>query len=581
MNLLQELNKTKNRIGLVSGSLKINEYDDAEENITACINPEGWHIEFNLKKGFEPVKYKKQKIYARQKKIKDSKRQMLEDILHHELAHWELPFNSGLGCPYDVYNHDLILEAVKEALPEDKQEHASYAANAFEDLIVNSRAKQFTGNFSGQVLFFDEQGAKLKKQKYTPFYEAFVRLNMHLWGDGLDKKLLQRHYNFKNRKKVEIAVNQVISELSLEKNMKDLAPLFYKENWQALASKFASALAPLLEVPPKERLSAYQDKNGKEGQSRKKSAGHGLEQKLGTKEGKEEIAFGRYSSNKAHSPNLTSYEQLDSLYRRLARAIPVEVEAMVKEHSLPITPLNYRPFDEEKDDPAKIKTSKLFLDDKGSLTFAYPKEQLTINAKSKIQRRSFPDFKLVVLDNSGSMAEGINGNQGNTVYIPWGDNSKYHYALLGFYGIEQFLQMQGIAQYIGHGMSLFSSSTRYQETDFQELQKLRKLALSPEFGGTRLDAKTLTDSLRGRESFVLSISDGEIQNWPAQKNEFEKLAKENYFAHIQIGPNTRFSRDLKTMGLPVFPVNSGEELSRLMVSTALNTYKKFIQPQQK
>jgi hypothetical protein len=182
---------------------------------------------------------------------------------------------------------------------------------------------------------------------------------------------------------------------------------------------------------------------------------------------------------------------------------------------------------------------------------------------------------MIVLDNSGSMQEGINGNQGNKTFIPWGDNSKYHYALLGFYGIEQFLQAQGIAQYIGHGLALFSSSTRYEESDFKNISQLRKLALSPDWGGTKLDASTLVDALQGRESFVLSISDGEIENWSSAKSEFEKLAKENYFAHIQIGGSNRFTQDLEGMGLPVFYVSSGDELSKLMVNTATNTYKRF------
>ena len=208
---------------------------------------------------------------------------------------------------------------------------------------------------------------------------------------------------------------------------------------------------------------------------------------------------------------------------------------------------------------------------------------LTVTERSKVQKRDFPDFKMCILDNSGSMAYNVNNeheggkpvNVGNTSFIPWGDNSKYHYALLGFYGIENFLQAQGIAQYIGHGLSLFSSSTRYQESDFRDIQRLRKLALSPEFGDTRLDAGTLLKALKGRESFVLSLSDGEIGNWSSSKEEFERLARENYFAHVQIGRGNQFTSDLESNRFPVFYVGSGEELSRLMVNTASDTYRQF------
>jgi hypothetical protein len=295
---------------------------------------------------------------------------------------------------------------------------------------------------------------------------------------------------------------------------------------------------------------------------------------MGTKQGKEDIAYGRYASDEKLSSNFTSYEQLDALYRRLARNIPVEVEAITKEQSLPISPLTYKPFDEEKDSISKIKASKLIATDKG-ITFGVPAQQITIQHKSKVQRKSFPDFKLVVLDNSGSMAKGLDGNPGSNSFIPWGDRSKYHYALLGFYGIENFLQQQGIAQYINHGVSLFSSSTRYKEGKFTDVDQVRKFALAPEFGSTRLEASDLVKALNGRESFVLSLSDGEIENWKSEREKFKKLAENNYFAHIQIGGSNDFTKDLESWKLPVFYVHSGEDLSKLMVNTAKDTYRRF------
>src|SRR3989344_2696495 len=118
MTLIQDLNRTKNKIGLVNGSLKLNEYDDTESNVTAHINPKNWNIEITLNKNFNPINDKRQKAYARKKGIEDGKRILLEGILLHELAHWELPFNSNYGCPYDAYNHDKILESTKNALKE-------------------------------------------------------------------------------------------------------------------------------------------------------------------------------------------------------------------------------------------------------------------------------------------------------------------------------------------------------------------------------------------------------------------------------------------------------------------------------
>ena len=576
--LRQKLQEKKSRVGLVGGSLKITEYDEAEKNIKAFITPEGWNINIELRKGFNPVSDKRQKAYARKKKIEDGLETLVSDVMLHELGHWELPYGSSYGCPYDIYNHDKILEAITQALPQDKKGQASYVANAFEDILVNSRAREYQGSFNGQVLFWDNEGLTAKERKqdnFTPFYEAFVKLNMHLIGDSTDKSLLKRHYS--KSKKVDDAVTKVIKDLKLPENISEAENgtriLFNREQWPRMASIFARDIADLLETSPTERLSAF-SKPGDGQEQGKPESGNGIEQKIGTREGKEEVAYGRYSHGEKQSSNITSYEQLDSLYRRLARDISVKVEAMTRAQSLAIAPLNFRPFDEERDDPTRIKTSKLIVGEEG-ITFAYPNQQLAIESRSKIQRKSFPDFKMVLLDNSGSMKEGINGNTGNTQFIPWGDNSKYHYALLGFYGIENFLQRQGISQYIGHGVSLFSSSTRYKEGNFQKLDEVRKFALNPEWGSTNLDARVLTDALKGRESFVLSISDGEIGNWASERTGFKKLAENNYFAHIQIGARNDFTQDLESWSLPVFYVQSGQDLSKLMVNVAKDTYKRF------
>ncbi|MEK6872648.1 MAG: hypothetical protein AABW90_01385 [Nanoarchaeota archaeon] len=578
----QKLIEQKNKIGLVGGSLKLKVYDEAEQNVSAHITPEGWNIEISVKNGFNPLRDRRQKSFARKKKIENGLEVLLTHVgVLHESCHWELPINSKKGCPYDIYWHDKILEAVKQSLPENKKQYSSYVANAFEDLIINPRCKEFNEDFSGQVLFWDWQGLHCKqegKEHYTSFYEAFVKLNMHLFGDNVDKSLLKRHYS--NDRKIDDVVKKTLDNLQLkpinEKQRTDY--LFVKENWTRMASMFTKKLADLLDEVPIERLSAFSSDGG-EGEKQEAQTGNGIEQKMPTSEGKEEIAFGRYSNNEKPSKNITNYEQLDPLYKRLARPISVNVEAITKQQAFQISPLTYRAFDEEKDEISKIKVSKLFLGRDG-LSFAYEKEPLTINERFKQQRKSFPDFKLVVLDNSGSMkqAPDNSNNIGKTSFIPWGDNSKYHYALLGFYGIENFLQRQGIAQYINHGLSLFSNTTKFGESNFFKLDELRKKALSPEWGGTKLDAKVLTTALKGRESFVLSISDGEIENWSSERDSFKELAKDNYYAHIQIGNKdnkTDFTNDLESWKVPVMYVTSGQELSKLMVNITKDTYKRF------
>ena len=364
-----------------------------------------------------------------------------------------------------------------------------------------------------------------------------------------------------------------------------------------MAEKYAKAMSRLLDEMPQERCSAHKcskpgqgqgcqgkesGKEDSEGSSEgdenkdKSKSGNGVEQKAGTKEGKEEIAYRRYTGGDKQSPNFTSFEQLDSLYQRLAKDIPVKVEAITKENSMEISPINYKPFDPEKDNPLKIKTSKFFFNDKG-FNFAYPKQKLTIDYNQKIQRKSFPDFKMVLVDNSCSMRDGIDDSSGNNNFIPWGDNSKYHWALLGYYGIENFLQKQGISPYIKHGVSLFSSSTRYKTGDYNDLKEIRKLLLSPDWGNTYLDTDILKKALEGKQNFLLSLSDGEIANWSSERNNLQKLIQNNYYAHIQIGSGKNsFTADLESWNIPVFYVNSGQDLSKLMVDITKKAYTPFI-----
>jgi hypothetical protein len=579
--LRQKLSQQKNRVGLVGGTVTVNEYDEQEDDISAHINPKGWGIEVNVRKGFNPIQDRRQRAYARKKEIQDGLETL---VLHvgglHEPAHWELPYNSGRGCPFDVYHHDKILEAIKDALPDDKKGHSGYVANAFEDMVINPRCREFNGDYSGQVLFWDWQGIRTaeKGQKgFTPFYEAFVKLNMHLWGDSVDKALLKRHY--RNSNGVNDAVVKVVDELTLPGDIKDTSNLFDRSRWTSMAESFARNLAPLLDEAPTEKLSAYSENGQGNGSGQEQERdGNGMDQKMKSGEGKEEIAFGRYSSGERFSTNITNFEQLDALYRRLSRAIPVKVEAMTREQGLQIGSINYKPFDEEIDDFAKIKPSKLVVAEDG-LTFGFPNQPLSIVAKSKIQRKGFPDFKMVALDNSGSMREAVDGsgNVGNTNSIPWGDRSKYHFALLGFYGVENFLRQQGISQYINHGVALFSSQTRIKEGDFSGLDDVRRHVLNPDWGSTYLDARVLGDALRGRQSFVLSISDGEIGNWDSERDEIRDLLEDNYFAHVQVGGGTEFTGDLERWEKPVFYVSSGEDLSKLMVEATSETYRRITQ----
>ena len=107
------------------------------------------------------------------------------------------------------------------------------------------------------------------------------------------------------------------------------------------------------------------------------------------------------------------------------------------------------------------------------------------------------------------------------------------------------------------------------------MSDIRKLVLAPEFGGTSIDASGLRKALEGRESFVLSLSDGNIENWGSERAAFKELLEKQHYAHIQIGGKTEFTEDLESWKQPVFYVSGGEDLAHLMVDVTKSTYGRF------
>jgi hypothetical protein len=563
--LEQKLNRQKNRIGLVGGRLKLRETTDAQEPISAHIDPQDWHIEITLKQGYNPVRDKRTQKYAVKRNITNALEKICEDVLYHECGHWELPRGSGKGCPYDETHHDRVLESITGVLArEGKQSLAGYVANAFEDVLDNLNCKQHT-NHAGQVLFWNEQG--MTHGKYTKFYEAFVKLNLALWGDKTDTAFLRKWHA--NKAEVVKAVKSVLSVWNVPKDLKGrIAALYDKNRWPMLAAQFTEAMLPLLDEHQQHQLFgvAVQAPGTSVGDGQ---GGSAFDKKLGTPEGQEKASHARYQAGTGHATNRDSFEQLDALYRRLARNIPVEVETFTKAYTFPLVPYGREPFVPEQHDLLQRK-AKIGLQEDGSVGLMVNKDWIPTQEAYKQNIRKFPRFRLAVLDTSESMKEAPDGsrNIGRSSFIPWGDNSKYHYALLGYYGIERFLQSQHIAPYADAGAINFS-----KETIVATGPDARKLLLMPQFGGTVLDANKLGQHVSKGDTFLLSLSDGEIQNWDNIRDAYRAVVSGCAAAHIQIGGQNMFSADLERWGVPVYYVQGNEDLARLMVRVASDKYK--------
>ncbi len=581
LELEQKLNRQKARIGLVGGRLVLREVADAQEPLAAQISPSDWHIDITVQEGYNPVRDKATQRYTEKRNIQNPLERICEDLVYHETGHWELPRGTGNGCPYDETFHDAIVESVATVLKKfGKESLAKYVANAFEDVLDNTNCRQHTTH-AGQVLFWNEQG--MSHGKYNKFYQAFVQLNLALWAEKIDADFLKRWYT-KSREPGK-AVKTVLAAWNIpggkgKPALRELvATLYQKDNWRNIAAHFAEAMAPLLDEPQKHLLFGAASQAPGTPQGEKENNGSAFDKKLGTGEGEEKTAYARYQAGNSPATNRESFGQLDALYRKLAREIPVEVAAFTTVHTFPLAPYGRTPFDPEQHD---LLTKKISFDvqEDGSPGLVVNKDWIPAEAGYKRNVRKFPKLRLAVLDTSSSMkhAPACDYSErsddcpkaGNKTFIPWGDKSKYHFALLGFYGIETFLQRQHIAPYVDARAINFSAST-------QSAQGLdtHRLLLTPQFGGTVLDVKVLETQLGDGDTFLLSLSDGDIQNWVAIREGYKVLMQRCAAAHIQLGGKNQFSTDLESWGIPVHYVTAQDNLAHLMVQVASAKYKSY------
>ncbi len=568
--LEQRLNKQKARIGLTGGRLKLIERAETQEPLQAHIDPSDWHIEIAVQKDYSPVRDKRTAQYVQKRNMADPLEKICEDLLYHECGHWELPRSSGNGCPYDVTMHDRITEQIATVLKKTKkQQMAAYVTNMFEDVLDNTNCKLYTSH-AGQILFWNEQG--MTHGKYTKAYDAFVRLNLALWGDTIDNTFLKRWYT--KDKNVTAAVKKLIEQWNLPKGRdkealrERVTVLYQRENWLMYAQQFAEAIVPLLDEPQMHLMFGGAAQGTGAGE---KQEGNRFDKELRTPEGQEKASHGRYTAGTSPATTRDSFEQLDALYRKLARNIPVETETLTKAYSFPLVPWGREQFDPEQHDLRTQRVSFGIQDD-GTVGLVVNRGWIETEETYKRNVRRFPKFRLVVLDTSESMkaAPDNSMNVGNTAFIPWGDNSKYHYALLGYYGIERYLQSQHIAPYVERGAINFSKSTVAAVGE-----EAHKLLLRPQFGGTVLDVEKMRAAIPDNETLVLSLSDGDIQNWSSIRETYKGLITHCTAAHIQLGAANAFSRDLQSWGIPVFYVQSGEDLSRLMVRITKDKYMSY------
>lgn len=613
LELREKLEDKKKGIGLVGTRLNVRRVNGS--GLSASITTDWKEIEINYGGDLNLVPDEKTKRFIERKGIRDVNAKTGEDLLDHEAGHRENRVYDGYGCPFDCATHDEIKDSVARGLKKiGKEGLESYVTNAFEDIIDNVNCRRF-GDFSGQTLFWNNQGfVNSENGKFGNFYEAFVRINLFLGGNVMDYSLLRRYFGrgeetdntFREYLEVmrrELELDNRKSLLRLHKG-EGFEKLFEQDKdkrlelWKKLGYEFAVRVGRLLDEVPKQRMfgSCDGDENSEEQNP--------FDREMKIPGNRQEVAFRRYKSGKGPVVHRDLESQLYDFYKKASREIRVETSDYLDSEQMPLVRFG-RKF--VGDEGRAFRFKGVGINSEGEIGLKTTKHSIDFPVSYKRKPRKFKKFKIAMVDRSGSMALSPDNdrNVGDKSFVPWGDGSKYHFALKGYFGIDNFFERQGILRYIESCALGFSGENAVRGSS----ESVAKSLLSKPSGGTYLDVDSLENELE-REALMISISDGEFDceggtyeahleeyvrakeahdegnmSWGdfrrveerfednKWKERFEKKIESCDYAHIQIGEETDYCYYLAELGRPVIRVKGDNDLSRAMVSFVSGYYK--------
>src|SRR3989344_4533577 len=558
--------------GKFSGSWKVEQTNEIP-HISGSINLRGFNrIIIGYNPEYEQVRRGQLVIMAR-------------DVARHEINHrryWG--FN---GCPRNLeYHIEKIYGPIAEALaPKGFNEtDAHYLANAFEDSILHA---DLGGRFSldGITEFFSNVGRNMSEEQYSAFYDAHVKLNMFLWGNKKQKKRVAEYFIHDKEKQKQIAgiVQGFLRKSGLAGLGRDRdrirALLNDENNWETIARAYAEEFSQLME--PNYALPIINHSGrGTKGRESEKQKGMVEGNEFDREMEKEEYKIRRiqraYKLGDKIPPLMESFEALDLLYQSIARQLKLRIENYTETEQRPVFWFGERSFDPDRDN---LRHLTFGFDDGGEVELKKRTHAETMNIPHKISPRGFPETRFCLLDTSGSMKYNTDNehdnrgspiNIGKTGAIPWGDNSKYHYALLGWYGLLEYLKQNHLLNQTTIGLGNVSSETRIA----RGLEESKREALSPQFGGTVIEDSKIKDIFRGRRSLIYTISDGDIFNWEDIKDKFIKGAREHHYFHLQIGPKNKMTEDLEKNSLKVIEIRNGEDLANKVIEITDSSFRR-------
>ena len=559
-----------------SGEPCIDACTDLKKNITIKINP-----------AFDKERPGKIQIVA-------------DNVTKHEIDH--VGYKGLKGCPRSVEMHVEHFAEPMAAVICPKgytMDDVSYITNCLQDTILHDDLSAID-SLEGITEFFADVG---RHNPYSDFYEAHVRLNMYLWGNRHEKTLLREHYSRPSKKKklIQEVLQNFIKRTGIgnikkkmmingkEEEVKDLYGirnfLNNEENWKSVSIIYAEEFSKLMQpgyAMPILNHSGEGTKGNKEGKKGKDGdeknddeakpgmpkQGNQFDKEMHGKDFKQKRIKKAYENGEGTPEWMDSFEGLDLLYQAFAKRLNIKVQSFTQHSTMPVMHYGKRPFDPDKDD---LKRIGFGFDDKGKLRLEKKKWHEDMPLECKVHPEGFPEARLCLLYTSSSMSEGINGRGvGSQSIIPWGDKSKYHYALLAWYGLLEYLKANSLLKQTSVGLVNFSNTTTYAKG----LDAAKKMALRPQWGGTYLDVAKVKKAFSGAKSLIFTVSDGDIANWSSISEDFIKYAKQHHYFHLQLGGRIEMTDDLKKAGLYVEYIRNASDLATKVIDLTDKVYRR-------
>lgn len=270
-------------------------------------------------------------------------------------------------------------------------------------------------------------------------------------------------------------------------------------------------------------------------------------------------------------------DALDALYNGLAKRIKFKAKGKLPAAAYPIIPELRRQFNPETDDPTEADFGRLHVDPiRRRVMPSFVKTKIAVDIPIRKQAYGLPEFFVGLVDSSGSMMWGgpLSNPVGDSIIVPWGTDSYYHYALLWMWGMFRFFELEHVLHIIKISGGIFADDT----LTARNLKELKHRMLNPVTGGTTLNLKKVIEMLRGKRDVVFGMaSDGEIGNWSSVGNDFIRAVKPQQFFFIPIGQETVASRGMKSAGLLVKdPVTSPKDFLDMAIDLSVERFRNAI-----